>query len=209
MTSSTEMNTPTPTPPPSSPIQPPAPDPGYSNVVISESSTQIEWSSGWVVQFATCNSTQHSRVTVTADEWLTLITSPYSSPYVYLDVAVFSVSFTVYINGVQSDTNLGAVSNNCTYNSLGPLLTGSTTNNITIYINGPSLSSRDLQSSGSSWSFEFNQFIVGQQLDATSSASSTAIPTSHGFNAATKDEPQTVILWSLASLQLLAALFWA
>jgi len=66
----------------------------------------------------------------------------------------------VYINGVQlMQSNLGDLSNNCTYNPFGPLLTGSLTNNITIYINGPALSGRDLQSSNNNWSFQFNRFM--------------------------------------------------
>ena len=99
--SSTEVNTPTSefaassgcyipadrvgtaTPTTSSPnisIQPtPTAEPGYANVVISESNTQITWSSGWFVQTSICDSTQQSKITVTADEWFTFITSPYSS----------------------------------------------------------------------------------------------------------------------------------
>ncbi len=69
---------------PSSSTQPtPTVEPGYSNVVISESSTQITWSSGWTVQVSTCDPTQQSRITVTADEWFTFITSPYSSKRIY------------------------------------------------------------------------------------------------------------------------------
>ena len=62
---------------------------------------------------------------------------------------------------MPSGANLG---DNCTYTSLGPLLTGSLTNNITIYINGPLLSGRDLQSSDNNWSFQFNQFMCVLQV---------------------------------------------
>ena len=95
--------TPTPTPPPPPPpsptpsttqptslpsirpsptpsIQPtPAPSPGFNNVVITQSSTEITWSSGWTVLTSPCNATIQSRFTVTENQWFTFLTSPNSS----------------------------------------------------------------------------------------------------------------------------------
>ncbi|KAF8345460.1 hypothetical protein F5887DRAFT_1158947 [Amanita rubescens] len=132
------------TPVSSSPsLSTPTPDPGYTNIVITQSSTQMTWSSGWDVQISSCDSTQQSKTTTKPNEWFTLITPSNSSPYIYIDLAVSNASFTVYINGMQPDAGLGDLSNNCTYHALGPLLTGSFTNNITIYVNGPSSGSSD------------------------------------------------------------------
>ncbi|KAF8345463.1 hypothetical protein F5887DRAFT_181123 [Amanita rubescens] len=153
--SSTSANTTTTTPTSSSPsLSTPNPDPGYTNIVITQSSTQITWSSGWDVQISSCDSTQQSKITTKPNEWFTLITPSNSSPYVHIDLAVSNASFTVYINGMQPNADLGDLSNNCTYHALGPLLTGSFTNNITIYVNGPSSGSSDRN-----WSFIFNQFM--------------------------------------------------
>jgi len=56
----------------------PTPDPGYTNIVITQSSTQMIWSSGWDAQISSCDSTQQSKITTTPNEWFTLIT-PFNS----------------------------------------------------------------------------------------------------------------------------------
>lgn len=89
--------TPPPTPPPTSPptiqptpspiqsspspsIQPsPTPSPGFNNVVVTQSSTEITWSSEWTVRTSPCNGTVQSKFTTSADQWFTYLTSPYSS----------------------------------------------------------------------------------------------------------------------------------
>lgn len=68
------------TPTSSSPsLSTPTPDPGYTNIVITQSSVQMTWSSGWDVQISSCDSTQQSKITTTANEWFTLITPSNSS----------------------------------------------------------------------------------------------------------------------------------
>jgi hypothetical protein len=58
-------------------IQPtPTPEPGFNNVVITQSSTEITWSSGWTVQVSSCNGTEQSRLTTTSNQWFTFISSP-------------------------------------------------------------------------------------------------------------------------------------
>ena len=82
----------------------------------------------------------------------------FPGPYVYLDVAVESVSFTTWVNGSPNNITPGSMSN-CSYNLLSPLLEGTYINNITIYVNGPILSARDVGSSDADWSFQFNSFM--------------------------------------------------
>ena len=79
--------------------------------------------------------------------------------YAYLNVAFSAnTSFTVHVNGVQSDTSYWS---SCAFNSLGPLLAGPLTN-ITIHINGdPALSDRDLDTThGNNWSLGDVMYIL-------------------------------------------------
>ena len=57
---------------------------------------------------------------------------------------------------------------NCLYDQLGPLLTGSLTNNITVYADGPLNSVRDVGSSDMDWLFKFNQFMYGKSTSTQS-----------------------------------------
>jgi hypothetical protein len=79
-------------------------------------------------------------------------------PYVYLDIVAQGASFGIYINGEEQNIKTSSMLN-CSYDQLGPLLTGSFTNNITVYVDGPLNSARDVGSSDADWSFEFNQFM--------------------------------------------------
>lgn len=145
--------------------------------------------------------------------------------YVYLDIAVQSVSFSIYVNGVQQDIN--SSNSNCSYNRYGPLRTGSFTNNITIYVFGALMSGRDVGSSDADWSFEFNKFLyvtcflfwwygtetffaysIGESSSATSAAASATATTGQFSNAGDNKPHIVMILSSLASV-LLAAMFWA
>ncbi|KAF8697212.1 hypothetical protein AX14_001425 [Amanita brunnescens Koide BX004] len=180
------------TPAPSS--QPtPSPSPGFSNLAITESSSEITWSSGWSVQVSSCDETDQSKLTSAADQWFTFVTSPNSSPYVYLDMVARRASFSVYINGEEQDINTSSMLN-CSFDQLGPLIAGNYTNNVTIYVHGPLMSSSDVGSSNVNWSFEFNKFIIAEQSSGSTSA------------AAGDSKPQIVVI--LASV-LLAAAFWA
>ena len=86
------------------------------------------------------------------------IGTQFPGQYVYLDVAVQSVSFTIYVNGLQDSITASSLSN-CSYNLLSPLLEGTYINNITIYVSGPLMSGRDVGSTNVNWSFQFNSFM--------------------------------------------------
>ena len=79
-------------------------------------------------------------------------------PYVYLDIVAQGALFDIYINGEEQNIKTSTMLN-CSYDQLGPLLTGSFTNNITVYVDGPLNSARDVGSLDADWSFEFNQFM--------------------------------------------------
>jgi hypothetical protein len=151
------------------------------------------------------------------------IATQFPGPYVYLDIAVESVSFTTYVNGSPNNITPGSMSN-CSYNLLSPLLLeGTYINNITIYVSGPLMSARDVGSSDVDWSFQFNSFMyvffllpVARYQDSFfaysigQSTSATTTTSGQFTSAATRsNKPQTVMIFSSLASILLGVVFLA
>ncbi|SRR6266550_1122676 len=66
----------------------PTPNPGYTNIVITQSSAQMTWSSGWDVEISSCDSTQQSKITTMPNQWFMLITPPNSSKKLTLRLGI-------------------------------------------------------------------------------------------------------------------------
>jgi hypothetical protein len=75
---------------------------------------------------------------------MTDIATRLPGPYVYLDIVAHGASFGIYVNGEEQNIKTSSMLN-CSYDQLDPLLTDSLTNNITVYVDGPLNSARDVR----------------------------------------------------------------
>jgi len=100
----------------------------------------------------------------------------------YLDVSWELTDFDIYINGQISNV-LSLNVETCEFSSIGNLPTTESSINITIVITGPTFSGRRQSDFGS---FEFNGFLIGQNLDNTGQKSPTSAPPTSITSAASQ-----------------------
>ncbi|KIK03123.1 hypothetical protein K443DRAFT_676973 [Laccaria amethystina LaAM-08-1] len=180
----------------------PTPPSGSASRVISVTDSSITWKGpSWTVTFGPCNvnDTLPSKRTTSNDHSLTFISS--TSTAIYANVASYNVYYDVFYNGFLTSYSPSTSLPNCTYVSLVRDLTPGVSVNITIFIYGASLQSRQAETD-SSWTFDINNFVImeptRQTVTTKPSSSSTAAP---ALSSANRLERKGIISYvSYASL---------
>lgn len=184
----------------------PTPPSGSAFRVISVTDSSITWKGpSWTVVFGPCNvnNTLPSKKTTSSDHSLTFISN--TSIAIYVNVASYNVYYDVYYNGRLTSYSPSTSLPNCTYISLARDLTPGVSVNITIFIYGASLQSRQAETDSSS-SFDINNFVLMEPTRKTVTAgpSSTA-PASSSANRLERNSIINYVSYVLAGVILLRA----
>lgn len=187
----------------------PTPPSGSASRVISVTDSSITWHGpSWTVTFGPCNAndTLPSKRTTSNDHSLTFIIS--TSTAIYVNVASYNVYYDVFYDGLSTSYSPSTSLPNCTYMSLARDLTPGVSVDITIFIYGASLQSRQAESD-SSWSFDINNFVIMEPTHQTVTTGPSS--TAPALSSANRLERKSIInfvsyvLASLAGITLLRA----
>jgi len=127
---------------------------------VSATDPRITYSPQWDLGTSTCDASQQSKKTVTANQSLSFNTQGVSgggSSSIYVDFSQQGASFQILINGQPAPDDVGVLQN-CAPN--GPIALDTTTTTIQILVNG-------LTSESSDGYFEFNNFIITEKSSAS------------------------------------------
>ncbi|KIL61431.1 hypothetical protein M378DRAFT_166877 [Amanita muscaria Koide BX008] len=130
----------------------------------------ITWSNGWKPQDSPCHTPFTSNKTSSPNQWMTYMVPVKASPWIYLDISSDNASFSILINN-QEQVVVSNSPQSCQPQQIAGSLRTDISSNITIYVNGSN------NAAEGNWSFQFNNFVIGNTSLTANSAGKTELRT--------------------------------